>query len=215
MHPHCETGADPRVNGHEVRGDEGSPKSYAGVVKARLAHALVPSTTSEKEPRAENLRKRERIEPELVAVVFNLGKYAPIHNTRAIPGEVLPPGLERSCIGFLVSAQVVEAKIDTEKVKREMEYLKKCIIIAYFVGGLQTTKILDTWVAALSREVKSEVWIGRMLGHGFFQIVCKEEAVTQTVLMHLPHLSRWSTCMFQPWIPGFRPSKPVGMRVPV
>jgi hypothetical protein len=183
-----------------------SPSTYVGAVKAQLAHAPVASTLSEKERKVENLRKRERIEPESVAAVSNLGKHASIHNTRATPGEVLPPGLERSCTGFLVSTNIIEAKIDAAKVKKEMEYLSKCVIIAYFVGGLQTAKVLEAWVEVLSREVKAEVKIGRLLGQGFFQLICKEEAATQTVLMHSPHLSRWGTCMLQPWEPGFKPS---------
>jgi hypothetical protein len=166
------------------------PISYAGAVKAQLAHAPVASTVSETERKVDNLRKRERIELELVVAVTNQGKHAAIHNTQATPGEVLPLGLERSCTGFLVSTAIVEAKIDTAKVKKEMEYLRKCVIIAYFVGGLQTAKVLESWVAALSKEVKTEVKIERLLGQGFFQLICKEEATTQTVLMHSPHLSR-------------------------
>jgi hypothetical protein len=96
-----------------------------------------------------------------------------------------------------------------------MEYHQKRVIIAYFVGGLQTAAVLESWAAAFSREVKTEVRIGRLLGHGFFQVICKEEAATQIVLMHSPHLLRWGTCMLQPWSPGFKPSKPAGMRMPV
>jgi hypothetical protein len=67
----------------------------------------------------------------------------------------------------------------------------------------------------LSKEVKEDVKLGRTLGHGFFQVICKEEAASQRVLMQTPHLSRWGTCILQPWIPSFNPSKPIGMKMPI
>jgi hypothetical protein len=104
--------------------------SYANNLKAQIAHAPVSSTSSERAHQVKNTRKRERIEPELVAATANLGRYAAIHNTKSVPGEVLPPGMERSCAGFLVNTNVMEAQIDAAKVKKEMEYLRKCVVIA-------------------------------------------------------------------------------------
>ena len=172
-------------------------------------------TQSEKERKDENLNKRKWIELELVAIVSNLSKHAAIHNTRPTPGEVLLANLERNCTGFLVSTNISEAKIDATKVRKEMEYQRKRVIIAYFIGGLQTAAILESLAAAFSKEVKREVRIDRLLGHGFFQVICKEEAAMQIVLMHSPHLSRWSTYMLQPWSPRFKPSKLARMRMPI
>ena len=119
------------------------PRSYAGAVKAQLTHAPVALTVSKKERKVDNLWKRKQIEPKLVATLTIQGKHAAIHNTWATLGEVLPPGLEHSYTRFLVSTAIVEVKIDAVKVKKEMDYLQKCVIIAYFVGGLQTAKVLE------------------------------------------------------------------------
>ena len=37
----------------------------------------------------------------------------------------------------------------------------------------------------------------------------------QKVLMLTPHLSKWGTCIMQPWMPAFDASKPQGTRMPV
>ena len=140
-----------------------SSSTYAKAVKAQLVHAHVASNLSEEKRKMEILRKRKRIELGLVAAISNMNKHASIHNIRATPGEVLSPRLEQSCIGFLVSTNVVEAKIDASKIKRETDYLRKCVIIAYFVGGLQTTRILENWMVALSKEVKTEIKIYKLL----------------------------------------------------
>ena len=57
--------------------------------------------------------------------------------------------------------------------------------------------VLQKWVSALSSEINEDCKIGRDLGHGFFQVVMKEEAAMQKVLMLMPHLSKWGTCIMQ------------------
>jgi hypothetical protein len=76
--------------------------------------------------------REKRIEPELVATTSHQGKYAPIHNTKATPGETLPTRLFRSKVGFLLKADPVKAKVDWEKVKKEIELLERIAVIAYF-----------------------------------------------------------------------------------
>ena len=75
--------------------------------------------------------------------------------------------------------------------------------------------VLQKWVSALSSEINEVCKIGRDLGHGFFQVVMKEEAAMQKVLMLKPHFSKWRTCIMQPWMPAFVASKPQGTRMPV
>ena len=75
--------------------------------------------------------------------------------------------------------------------------------------------ILQKWVSALSSEINEDCKIGRDLGHGFFQVVLKEEATMQKVLMLTPHLSKWGTCIMQPWMPVFISSKPQRTHMPV
>ena len=75
--------------------------------------------------------------------------------------------------------------------------------------------VLQKWVSALSSEINEECKIGRDLGHGFFQVVMKEEAAMQRVLMLTPHLSKWGTCIMQPWMPAFVSSRPHGTRMPL
>jgi hypothetical protein len=96
-----------------------------------------------------------------------------------------------------------------------MEFYQTRVIIAYFVGGRQSTQVINEWASVLATELKDECRIGRDLGQGFFQVVTKQEAMTQKALMLTPHISKWGTCIMQPWIPDFNPTKPEGMKMPV
>jgi cell division inhibitor SulA len=87
----------------------------------------------------------------------------------------------------------VRAKVDEEKVKKEMVQLEKVVVIAYFVGRQQSVKTLLEWLGDLSKETHEELVLGNNLGQGFFQITCKGEAAAQKVLMRTPHHSRWGT----------------------
>ena len=189
--------------------------SFASVVRQGIAHAPVASTTSDRDRKVEQAHRVEnRVEPELVAAVTNLGQYAKIHPTKASPGEMLPPGLFRSKTGFLLNSQVREVEIDIELVKKNMEYFRKYVVIAYFVGGKQNSVILRDWVATLTNQVGEPLSLGRDLGRGFFQVITKSECATQKVLMRTPHHSSWGTCLLQNWIPGFNSGRPVGLKVP-
>jgi hypothetical protein len=120
---------------------------YASTVRQGIAHAPVATTRSEKDKKVD---QAHRVEMELVAAVTNLGQYAKIHPSKAMPGEQLPPGLIRSKTGFLLNAEVRVVEIDTELVKRNMEYFRKYFVIAYFVGGKQSGPILREWLSALA-----------------------------------------------------------------
>jgi hypothetical protein len=115
----------------------------------------------------------------------------------------------------LFSIEPVKAKLDEEKVRKEMEQLEKKVVIAYFVGGQQSVKVLGEWLLDLGREAQEELQLGRNLGQGFFQIVCKGEATTQKVLMRTPHHSRWGTSILQLWCVGFNPRKLEKLKMPV
>jgi hypothetical protein len=93
----------------------GTPSSYAEVLRRGVEHAPVKQIRSEEAQQAADRLRAERIEPELVVAMTNQGRYAAIHNTRAIPEETLPEGLIRNKIGFLLSVEPVKAKIDAEK----------------------------------------------------------------------------------------------------
>jgi cell division inhibitor SulA len=129
----------------------------------------------------------------LVVATTNQGKYAAIHNTKVRPGETLSTALIRSKTGFLLNMAPVRAKVDEEKVKKEMVQLEKVVVIAYFVGRQQSVKTLLEWLGDLSKETHEELVLGNNLGQGFFQITCKGEAAAQKVLMRTPHHSRWGT----------------------
>lgn len=66
-------------------GESARADSYAGVLK-KLAHAPCAPTSSEDKLNAENLKRKERVEPELVAAASNLGRFAEFHPTQARPG---------------------------------------------------------------------------------------------------------------------------------
>ena len=177
---------------------------FALVVRQGIVHALVASTTSEKDRKVEQAHKVENmVEPELVAAVTNLGQYAKIHPNKASPDEMLPPGLFHSKTGFLLNSQVREVEIDIELVKRNMEYFRKYVVIVYFVGGKQSSLILRDWLAMLANQVGEPLSLGRDLGRGFFQVIAKSECTAQKVMMRTPHHSTWGTCLLQNWIRGF------------
>lgn len=109
--------------------------SFADVVRAKVAHAPVAPTSSECQKEENSTRDGDTIKPELVAAATNQGCHAEIHPTRATPGEQLPEGLVRNCIGFFLRTRTLEVQIDAHKITRDMTHLKKFVVIAYFVGG--------------------------------------------------------------------------------
>ena len=150
-----------------------------------------------------------------MAAATHLGQHAALHPMRAMEGEQLPEGLERSSVEILINKKAIRVSFDKDKIAKEMEQLQKEVVIAYFVGGCVVPSVLQKWVSALSSEINEDCKIGRDLDHGFFQVVMKEEAAMQKVLMLTPHLSKWRTCIMQPWMPVFVASKPQGTRMPV
>ena len=188
--------------------------SYADALKEKMAHAPVAPTSSSAERERVEAQEGEAIEPEFVAAVTNMGRNAEFHPTIATPGEQLPEGYSRSCAGFLLCNTLSEVKVDQEVVRKESERLQKHAIVAYFVGGRQTNAVLTQWVAALQTQTSDWVGLGRDLGKGFFQILTKQAATTQKLLMLTPHRTRWGTSILQTWASGFDSSKPSRLKVP-
>ena len=172
-----------------------SSPSYASTVRANLAHAPVKLMKDEGRSLADKLKRHERVEPELVAAATHLGQHAALHPMKAMAGEQLPEGLERSSVGILINKKAIKVSFDKDKIAKEMEQLQKKVVIAYFVGGCVVPSVLQKWVNALSNEISEECKIGRDLGYDFFQVIMKEEAAMQKVLMLTPHLSKWGMCM--------------------
>jgi hypothetical protein len=50
------------------------------------------------------------------------------------------------------------------------------------------------------------VGIGHDFGRGFWKIYTKSLATIQKVLMLMPHMSEWETCILQTWIADFNSS---------
>lgn len=117
-------------------------------------------------------------------------RHATIHPTRVVPGETLIEDLFRSSKGFLLDKRVVQVTLNASKVQQEMEYYKKRVVIAYFVGGKQLPKSTQEWMSSITKDLSEEFRIGRELEHGFFQVIGKDEAATQKLLMHTPYSSR-------------------------
>jgi hypothetical protein len=157
--------------------------SYAEALQAKVAHAPVEPSRSEKEEIASRVAKNDMVEPELVAAVTNMGRHATFHPTMIVPGEQLPEGFVRSGSGFLVCTTPQEVQVNQSIVKRDTEHLQKHAVLAYFVGGRQRSMMMSQWVSALQAEVGAWVGIGRDLGKGFFQIYTKSLITTQKILM--------------------------------
>jgi hypothetical protein len=194
--------------------DHNGMASYAEALQAKVAHAPVEPSRSEKEEIASRVAKNDMVEPELVAAVTNMGRHATFHPTMAVPGEQLPEGFVRSGFGFLVCTTPQEVQVNQSIVKRDIEHLQKHAVLAYFVGGRHRSMTMSQWVFALQAEVGAWVGIGRDLGKGFFQIYTKSLITTQKILMLTPHRSKWGTCILQTWTSDFTSSKPTGLKVP-
>lgn len=189
--------------------------SYAQILRTKLGHAPVMPTRSEDQKNAETMRRQECVEPELVAAASYLGRFAEFHPTRASPGEELLDNLYRSSAGFFINKQAVEVKLDKDKVMKEVELFQKFVVIAYFVGGALPYASVLEWLKGIKDEISNDCKLGREIGNGLFQIVTKSEPATQKILMHSPHLSKWGTCIMQPWIANFNPVSPIGLKLPV
>ena len=187
--------------------------SYAESLRAKLEHAHVEST-----PLARDTHKtadqKDAVEPDLVAAMTNMGKHAKIHPIVATLGECLPPGYARSSTGFLICTTALEVKVDQDNVRKEIERLQRHAVIAYFVGGRQSSVILNQWTVAMQAEIGEWVGIRRDLGQGFFQVLTRHSTATQKLLMRTPHRLRWGTCILQTWATGFNASHPTRLKVP-
>jgi hypothetical protein len=132
--------------------------SYVEILKEKLAHAPVDPTRMETEKRREEALKEDAVEPELVVAVSNMGKFDKIHPTREVAGEVLPEEFSRTCTGFLLCNEVLRVKVNQETVKLDTVHLQRHAVVAYFVGGKQSTIAINQWLLALQRQVGD--WIG-------------------------------------------------------
>lgn len=82
------------------------------------------------------------------------------------------------------------------------------------MGGKLSAEALAFWIKSIQIAVGDWIGLGRDLERGFFQVLSKQPAVTQKLLMLTPHRTRWGTCILQTWTPGFNAAKPVGLRIP-
>lgn len=157
-------------------------ESYAGVLKGRLAQGPWEPSKNETQTMAERLKMQDRVELELVVAASHLGRYAKFHPTQESPGEELLDNLYRSSAGFLINRQGVEVKLHKDKVRKEMEFFQKHVVIAYFVGGSPPYVSLQEWIGGLTTEINEECRLGREIGNGFFQIIKKLSGVCQNVV---------------------------------
>jgi hypothetical protein len=127
--------------------------SYAEILEEKLAHALADPTRMEIEKRREEALKEDAVEPELVAMVSNMGKFDKIHPMRAVASEVLLEGFSCSCIGFPLCNEVLKVKVNQEIVKLDTVHLQRHAVVAYFIGDKQSTVAINQWLLVLQRQV--------------------------------------------------------------
>ena len=53
------------------------------------------------------------------------------------------------------------------------------------------------------------------IGFGFFEVTSREEATTQKIFMLTPHISKWGTCIMQPWIVSFNACRLTSTKMPI
>jgi hypothetical protein len=75
--------------------------------------------------------------------------------------------------GFLVDTNICEIKVNQTIIKRDLIHLQKHAIMAYFVGGKQSSQVIVQWVSTLQVEAGAWIGLGKDMGCGFFQIYTK------------------------------------------
>lgn len=110
----------------------------------------------------------EEIENDLVEAITLQNSNATIHPTQAQDGETLPEGYSRSYGGFLLRHNPRIVPVDQRMVRREMEYLSRHVLSAFFVGGRPSQHSLPQWLEMVQRQAGGYVSVGRNLGRGFF-----------------------------------------------
>ena len=130
-------------------------------------------------------------------------------------GEVLPPNLERNFSGFLMRKDAVKFKVDTQKLNARIAMLKEQLLIAKFVGTKPPIQEMNPWLQTVNQALRGETLIFcRNVGKGFFFLASEDSDALHNALMLSPFKSKWGTCMFQSWIPGFNPDNPRNLAFP-
>ena len=128
----------------------------------------------------------DEIEADLVEAINLQNRNAVIHPTQAVDGETLPEGYSRSYGGFLLRNNPRIVPVDQHMVRREMEFLSRHVLLAFFVGGRPPQHAIPKWLELIQRQVGGFVSIGRNLGRGFFQLRTKDSGTVQKLLTSPP-----------------------------
>lgn len=112
-----------------------SSKSYACVLACKLTHAPRTPSKSGDLINAENLPRKERVERELVATTSHFGRFVEFHPTKARLKEELQDTLYTSNVKFLINKQVVEVKLDKDKVLEEIILTRVDSLLVQFVDS--------------------------------------------------------------------------------
>lgn len=175
---------------------------------------LPQDSRDSKQPPSTTSTATEEVEEDLVEVITIQNSNATIHPTQATEGEKLPDGYSRSYGGFLLRHDARIIPVDQHMVRREMDYLARHVLLAFFVGGRPSQHSLPNWLELVQRQVGGYVAIGRNLGRGFFQLRTKDAGIIQKLLTLTPFKSRWGNCVMQNWVPNFNSANPKGMKIP-
>lgn len=98
--------------------------------------------------------------------------------------------------------------------RREIEQLRKHVIIVCFVSPLAPHIRHDTWVRELESKSENSISLLRIAGAGFYFLKLDSQDATNRVLRMTPCRLTVGTALLQPWIPAFNPCKPVGLPIP-
>lgn len=139
----------------------------------------------------------EEVEADLVEAINIQSSNATIHPTQATEGEKLSDGYSQNYGGFLLRQDTRIIPVDQRMVRREMEYLSRHVLLAFFVGGRPSQHSLPHWIESVQCQVGGYVAIGRNLGRGFFQLRTKDAGIAHKLLTLTPFKSRWGNCVMQ------------------
>lgn len=181
--------------------------------KVRSTNAL-PSSNGQQRGQPVIPTMTDEIEEDLIEAITLQSNEAGIHPTKATDGEQLPEGYTHSYGGFLLRQEPRIVRVDQRLVQREMEFLSRHVLMAFFVGGRPSQHTMPQWLETLQRQARGHVGIGRNLGRGFFQLRAKDAGTAQKLLTLTPFKSRWGNCVMQKWIPNFDSANPRGMKIP-
>ncbi|KAG0584557.1 hypothetical protein KC19_3G217600 [Ceratodon purpureus] len=98
--------------------------------------------------------------------------------------------------------------------QNEAAYLRDHTVIASFLGKRIPPNAIPDWITQLNQKLGFQAISFKMdMGRGFFFLATADSQITRQILSLTPHVTKWGTCIYQEWEPGFDPDEPAGLKI--